>query len=87
MSRSTRSNPKDVVVDEEYEARIAQIKVGKRAASALGQAFSSHLAAGTSDRGICVSASKRSQADPQNDKKEKPAGAKKRKVMAKAAKE
>ena len=52
MPRSSRSNPADLHVDHEYEARMSQIKLGKGAGAMLAAAFSSYLTAGTDDRGI-----------------------------------
>ena len=44
MPRSSRANPTDVVVDQEYEARIAAITVGKAAGGELGGAVGKYLA-------------------------------------------
>ena len=49
MPRSSRSNPVDLVVDHEYEARISAIKVGKGAGSAIGTAFGNYLASGNNE--------------------------------------
>jgi hypothetical protein len=50
MPRSSRSNPVDLVVDHEYGARIAAIKVSTSAGSALGTAFGNHLASGNNEK-------------------------------------
>ena len=50
MPRSSRSNPVDLVVDHEYEARISTIKVGTSAGSALGTAFGNYLASGNDEK-------------------------------------
>ena len=44
MPRSSRSNSADLVVDHEYEARIAAITVGKAAGGELGSAVGKYLA-------------------------------------------
>ena len=68
-ARSTRSSPRDVFVDKEYEDRISQIKLGKGAGAVLGQAFSSYLAQDTNDRGVSVSIKKTSPGHSKTMKK------------------
>jgi hypothetical protein len=58
MPRSSRANPKDVFIDHDYEARRAQITLGRGAGAALGAAFSTYLSSGTTDKGVKVAKAK-----------------------------
>lgn len=87
MSRSTRSNPNEVVEDEEHEARIAAITMSRGAASTLGHAFSSYLASGTNmgtkDRGVCVSSTKKPSTEKMKSAIEKKTSSAKKKKVGK----
>jgi len=48
--RTSRSNPVGVLVDHEYEGRIAGIKVGKTGGVVLGNAFGNMLASGNNEQ-------------------------------------
>ena len=50
MPRSSRANPTDLVIDHEYEARLASIKVGTAAGTTLGHAFGNYLSSGATER-------------------------------------